>query len=575
MAVLCIGLMPWLAPKPAHAYVFYQPDLGIDTVVTGNDCWNHVAEEWNMPCVELEKHLNRTDAEVCPGPGLTRRIMPCVKETLLNATNMMLIPFSQYMATTVTVVCTLAIALLGGLLIGGKTTAPFKDSLVLLLKLALISTFSFNFGGFLGLVLNSMDSMLGLFANTIIFSGTFAYSDVIQECPYFRSNPDNYYFGWVVPGRGWTIQQDPPLLQIWDGVDCALNSIMGGINSNFSLTMGITGFLLACMGSNMLGFIIGFMGFRLVIQMLWALIRSLYIFIAAYMGICLMVLVSPLFIPAVAFQATRGYFERWLKTFIGFIVQPLILFAYLAMLLTAFDVVIFSGPNSLVKTMIGPDADDPNFRRSYVEGGLGGFGGWMMANGAYARDYKAPLAVNIHAKRAKMRKDAMLAADTMDAGAGGIRASRLVRTSEDPTDTMSIDTNKQRALLKRLGLGGLVARDAPPGAPMQDKPLNYFEFNLPVQVVDWAFLAGQNGFDPENEDSVLDYMLRVFIAFLMAMITGYVFIELLETLPLIGNGIASGSGVVEERALGSGGLAKMGPPGTDFMKNLKSKLLSG
>ncbi len=514
--------MPVFVPQPAHAYDFYEPDLGIGT------------------------------SEVCPGMGLTRRIMPCIKETLINVTNEMLIPISEYMALTVTAACTLAIALLGVAMLGGRTTAPFKDSLLLMVKLGCVSMFSYNFGGIFPLVLDSMDELLGIVTTYVIFSGSFADSVLISECPDLAD-----------------LVLDPPGLQVWDAVDCSINSLIGGIFSPFSLSMGIVGFIFSCFMSNTLGVMIGMLGIRLLLQLMWAIVRSLYIFVGSYIGLCLMVLISPFFIPTLLFQVTRGYFERWLRITMSFMLQPVILFAYLAMLLTAFDLIIFSGPNSLYGVLAGDNVDDEEFRLPWEEGGEGGIGGFLMSHGGYAVDHKSPWGVNINSKGASEnpRIKAAFPKSSIDTGVGGIMGAKIV-TPTERTGGMSIDRNRQRAILDSMGLGMSMRHPNPDGSAKQTQ-LNYFEFSVPVETVDWAFLADQNGFDSSNPDDLVRYMVKVYISFLMALITGYVFIELLDTLPFIGSGLAMGSGIVDEKSLGMSGLTKHAPPGNDFMKGVK------
>jgi hypothetical protein len=80
--------------------------------------------------------------------------------------------------------------------------------------------------------------------------------------------------------------------------------------------------------------------------------------------------------------------------------------------------------------------------------------------------------------------------------------------------------------------------------------------------------------DPDDKDALLAFLFKIYISFLMAMITGYVFIELLDTLPFIGSGLAMSKGLTDEKSLGIGGMPKMAPPGSDFMKNVKDKMLS-
>jgi type IV secretion system protein VirB6 len=54
-------------------------------------------------------------------------------------------------------------------------------------------------------------------------------------------------------------------------------------------------------------------------------------------GVILLIYVSPLTITCALFERTKGIFENWWKQMLGFILQPMILFAYLGLLLTVFD----------------------------------------------------------------------------------------------------------------------------------------------------------------------------------------------------------------------------------------------
>ena len=55
------------------------------------------------------------------------------------------------------------------------------------------------------------------------------------------------------------------------------------------------------------------------------------------MGVILLIYVSPLTITCALFERTKGIFENWWKQMLGFILQPMILFAYLGLMLTVFD----------------------------------------------------------------------------------------------------------------------------------------------------------------------------------------------------------------------------------------------
>jgi hypothetical protein len=514
--------------------------------------------------------------EICPGPGLTRRIMPCIKETLLAVVNAMLIPISDYIAETVTVCCALATGLWGTLMIGGRNSAPIRDAIMLVIKMAGVVMFSYNFGDCFGLILDIMEDLMTMVTGYLLtvtpFGGTIM----------------DLGSGTMCPNNGGS-----EVLMVWDAVDCTLNALVGGIFSPLTLTMGLIGFLIACLFSNSIGFTIGLLGIYLILQLTWAVVRSLYIFLSAYIGVCFMVIISPFFIPTILFRATKGYFAKWLRIFMSFIIQPLFLFTYLAMLLAAFNLVVFTGKNSLYVAIIGDDAMQPDFGLPMDEGGQGGIGGWLFTHGAYANDVVNPVAVavntgdyNVQERINQVNDDVMPNAAT-DTGLSGIMAQRDGRLIA-PQMVLASVRNRQASMISRLGTGGgepcltpiMPPCPGTPGTNFEDtngngvwdgaQPLRFFQFDIPTTTIDWSTLATENGY-PATAEGRADYLFRILLAAIMSLIVGYIFIELLDTIPFVGSGIAMGSGMVDEKSLGmsSLGMGKMAPPGNDVIKAQK------
>ncbi len=73
-------------------------------------------------------------------------------------------------------------------------------------------------------------------------------------------------------------------------------------------------------------------------------IRALHIFLLSVISIVLLIYISPITIAASLFERTKGIFQGWLKQLLGFTLQPVILFAYLAVMITIFDYVAI-GPD--------------------------------------------------------------------------------------------------------------------------------------------------------------------------------------------------------------------------------------
>ena len=71
------------------------------------------------------------------------------------------------------------------------------------------------------------------------------------------------------------------------------------------------------------------------------IIRALHIFLVSTIAIAILILISPLTITAILFQKTKNIFDGWLKQLLGFIIQPVILFAYLAIFVAVMDYSIY------------------------------------------------------------------------------------------------------------------------------------------------------------------------------------------------------------------------------------------
>ncbi len=136
-------------------------------------------------------------------------------------------------------------------------------------------------------------------------------------------------------------KQYPPgmeYLKVWDTLDCKLAKAFGfGPDltvPNIILTM-LAGFL-----TGGLGIIFVVAAFMFAFFFLSLILRALHIFLLSTIALILLVFVSPITITCLLFQKTKSIFDSWLKQMIGFILQPVILFAYLGIYISIFNVVV-------------------------------------------------------------------------------------------------------------------------------------------------------------------------------------------------------------------------------------------
>jgi type IV secretory pathway VirB6-like protein len=131
-------------------------------------------------------------------------------------------------------------------------------------------------------------------------------------------------------------------MRLWDMVDCKLSTYLGvGLHPSDphapqSILLALTSVISSEYGMLILFFTVIFFVFMIML-----VLRIVHIYIMAFIGISLLVYISPLVIPAALFKHTKGVFDKWLREIISRLLQPVILFAFLALLFGVTDHVFF------------------------------------------------------------------------------------------------------------------------------------------------------------------------------------------------------------------------------------------
>ena len=161
-----------------------------------------------------------------------------------------------------------------------------------------------------------------------------------QQAP---SKRDGCQFGSVTTPDGITTPTEKSYpagksyLAIWDTLDCKIMRYLGfGPQDSVAniASLILAGFLtpFASVG---LFFAISTMFFG--ICLIAATVRALHIFLSSCIAIIIMVFVSPIIFPTLLFEKTKGMFDKWLTNLISYCLQPMILFAYIAIFITVLD----------------------------------------------------------------------------------------------------------------------------------------------------------------------------------------------------------------------------------------------
>ena len=156
---------------------------------------------------------------------------------------------------------------------------------------------------------------------------------------------------------------------MWHRADCIFDMVIGlssaasngGGGAQDGLARGMMAFFYYNLQSGALGILVGLVGLYICFNLLMALLKASYTYIIALITLTFLFILGALFMPLIMFGYTFSLFERWVKMALAMIIQPLILFAYLNVLFVAFDVMLWSGTNSLMNTISGGQANSAGF----------------------------------------------------------------------------------------------------------------------------------------------------------------------------------------------------------------------
>ncbi len=341
--------------------------------------------------------------------GIMKRMVICVQGLVIPATYHIMNDFANdYFYGPIAAAMTLAVLFWGWLMVVGKHSAPMRDAFTVALKIGCVSLFTYVLGkssiwpdGLFPVLINIVDEFSGIVTSYIGYSTSIKCAATLNQA------------------------------DVWGRVDCALNTLIGGIFDPSLLLAGLFGFFVCAFISGTFGLFVALIGFACIATLVFALLRATYVTISAYVALALMAIISPIFITCVLFSVTRAYFDKWLKLTIGFMLQPMFLFAYLSMMLAAFDTVVYDGPYSIYRALVPANVigSSGSFRaypaRNPVTNPDGEFliGAWLFDSGVYQEADGPAMGVGTNP-----RLDAHIASQNI--GIGGTMGERASSTDE-------------------------------------------------------------------------------------------------------------------------------------------------
>jgi type IV secretory pathway VirB6-like protein len=151
-------------------------------------------------------------------------------------------------------------------------------------------------------------------------------------------------------------------LEVWDILDCKIAKAIG-----FGPSLSVPNLIFMILG----GFFTGGLGIVFVVAafifaffLIFMAIRALQFFLVAMTSVIILMYISVFIIPLCLFNRTKEIFNKWWKNMLGFILQPMILFAYLGILIAIFDNIVIGSATFTTTGTITIDGNE-NSRDDY------------------------------------------------------------------------------------------------------------------------------------------------------------------------------------------------------------------
>ncbi len=281
---------------------------------------------------------------------VTSMIVQCIKESLDNLVagkgapngESFISVAQKRLKNTVTAVLVLALVLFSIKAMSGGVQRP-QEMYMLIIKFALV--IYFTTGSTMSHYYGELTRLSNGLSEIVLKASSESKGICNYEANDYKYSTRNYSY-----------------LAPWDRLDCRilfylgapLEGIGGKIGTGGVVTLAIllgTAPVLLVAGS-IIGIIFAggqilvalvciFMAILMMMVILWLC----YVFILSLVALSVIVILSPLFIPMVLFQHTKGYFDGWVKELITYSLYPVILFAFLSFMFIACDKIYFRNLN--------------------------------------------------------------------------------------------------------------------------------------------------------------------------------------------------------------------------------------
>lgn len=336
---LSVAVVLFFAPA-AHAYTLPKFfDFGsLETI-------------WTKTCGEDKNH------------GVIERFVLCTRMTVTNVFYYFIFYIYPAFESVIDAAITFCVILFGIKAMSGNMENVGRESFMLAIKIGFVIYFTSNLDMVFDTMIELMDSLLNLVTEFTRLStksplAALKCDDTLGPVDFILTN-----FG---------LSQWP----FWKRVDCILNGVIGlgqdPVSGRYDVrfSQGVMAFFIYCLASGLWGFFIFLMGFVMCTTLVLCALRAVQLYLLCFIMLAILSIMGVIFIPLILFknETVNAMFKKWVVSGLGYMIQPVLMFAFMSLLMTAYDTIMFSGKTSVFYALAGEASKDKNFNlHQYLE----------------------------------------------------------------------------------------------------------------------------------------------------------------------------------------------------------------
>ena len=146
---------------------------------------------------------------------------------------------------------------------------------------------------------------------------------------------------------------------VWTRIDCLVAAVLGAdlvfpggagsvdmatepFKSGSNVPWVLPGLVLGLAFSS-IGLVVFTLAVVTIVIVILGFASAVVYYIMCLVALIVLMIIAPIMIPMLLFKTTKGFFDTWLHATLAYIVQPAVLFAYLAFMTQAMSIVIYGG----------------------------------------------------------------------------------------------------------------------------------------------------------------------------------------------------------------------------------------